>query len=387
VVFQDDYQWAGTLLTDNACATSTNGAEVKAPAPTPLPTPAFSTVGPGVTDTAGWYFDLNAVPFDDQLAQFFDDGALKSCTPSNLPGCDLAASTADLNTTPPQLSVAFATVCQRTTKGVDGVEKLADCSLVTAPPLPAPTAGNGSGGGGAGGGGAASTERHTTTDSKGSTVIVAGGGGGGGGSAGGGGGDASTERHTTTDAKGSTIIVAGSASSGGNGGRTQTITDEHGSTIIVNGGSGGNLRTSINPQGQTIVATAAPTTGGSDGVAGGQITLVNQDGFTVVIQGGTLASTGSDGGVTVTDDRGSTMVVQGGETGTLSVASDGGTLLIDGTITQTSWVPGATISLGDSASASAVPTLQSEADSKPVLFPLTISDPLFLAMVVVFVML
>jgi hypothetical protein len=383
VVFQDDYQWAGTLLTDNACATSTNGAEVKAPAPTPLPTPAFSTVGPGVTDTTGWYFDLNAVPFDDQLAQFFDDGALKSCTP-NLPGCDLGASTADLTTTPPQLSVAFATVCQRTTKGVDGVEKLADCSLVTAPPLPAPTAGNGGGGGGTGGGGAASTERHTTTDSKGSTVIVAGGGGG---SAGGGGGDASTERHTTTDAKGSTIIVAGSASSGGNGGGVQTITDEHGSTIIMNGGSGGNLHTSINPQGQTLVVTAAPTTGGSDGVPGGQITLVNQDGSTVVIQGGTLALPGSDGGITVTDDRGSTMVVQGGETGTLSVASDGGTMLIDGTITQTSWVPGATILVGDSASASTAPALQSKANSKPVLFPLTISGPLFLATVVVFVML
>jgi hypothetical protein len=379
VVFQDNYQWTGTLLTDNACTTPTNGAEVKAPAPTPLPTPAFSTVAPGITDTAGWYFDLNVVSFDDQLAQFFDDGALKSCTPSNLPGCALFASTADLTTNPPQLSGAFATVCQRTTKGVNGVEKLADCSSVTAPPLPASTAGNG------GGGGAASTERHTTTDSQGSTVIVAGDGGG---SAGGEGGDASTARRTTTDAKGSTIVVVGgSASSGGNGGGGQTITDEHTSDIMANGGSGGNLQTSINPQGQTIIVTAASTTGGSDRVAGGQITLVNQDGSTIVIQGGTLASPGSGGGVTVTDNRGSTMVVQGGETGTLSVASDGGTVLIDGTITQTSWVPGETISLDDSASASAAPTLQSEADSKQVPFPLTISGPLFLATVIVFVML
>jgi hypothetical protein len=139
--------------------------------------------------------------------------------------------------------------------------------------------------------------------------------------------------------------------------------------------SGGNLYTSTNAQGQTIVATG--------GAGEGQITLTRQDGSTVVIQGGTLASPGSGGGFTVTDDRGSLMVVQGGETGTLSVGQGGGTVLIAGTITQTSWVSGATIS--DSGSEGAEPTLQNEAISSRLPLSMVISGSLLIVTIIAFV--
>lgn len=301
---------------------------------------AFSEVAPGVTDTIGCFFDLSIVtPSDIPLATYFADGAIRSCAPDcgNLPAI-FPSAPANLDPeTPPALTVAFVTACQRSTKGTD--EKVVECSPVAGPP-----------------------QAPATTTS--------GGGSGGGGS--------SEERHTTTDAQGSTVTVAGSAPSRNGGGGRQATTDEHGSTVIVNDRGEGYLYTSTNAQGQTIVATGGATEG--------QTTLTNQDSSTVVIQGATLASPGSGpGGITVTEDRGSLMVVQGGETGTLSVGQGGGTLLIAGTITQTNWDPGATISGGVGGTGDAEPTVQSEATSRRLSLSLVISGSLLMATVVVFV--
>ena len=359
MVFGKDYFWKGTLLTDNVCAKSTDTtAAVQAPAATPLAGAALSTValsaGAGqavYTDTAGFFFDLtfggDDLSFDNQLGKYFRDGAFKSCAPActDFGIFGYLGPAIELTSNPPQLSTAFATVCAISTKGVDGVEKLADCTAVkgTNPePSVAPTV--------AGGSGSSGEQPHTTTDPNGNTVIVAGPSP-----------SSDQERHTTTDSGGSTVIVAGPAPSDGGGSEITTITDEHGSTIVIDGGGGGYLYTSANAQGQTVIATGAP----SAGPPGGQITLTNSDGSTIVIQGASLESpgAGTGEGITVTDAEGSTMVVQGGETGTLSVGPDGVTTLLASTFTQTSWVPGATITGGASATEGegAQATVQSQA--------------------------
>ncbi|KAK5058905.1 hypothetical protein LTR84_011169 [Exophiala bonariae] len=294
-------------------------ADVTAPPAAPVPKPAFSETN-GVIDTIGAFYDLQILSLvdedhgtsvDQELSSYFDDGAFIHCTPSCIRADPIFVALDDL--TPPALTLAFVTACQRSTKGVDGVEILADCSLVTAP----------------GSGPASAPVSATSAVTQGSN----GGGGGGGGGA----GSTSQDRITTTNADGETVIVAPSVTNGGGG------------------GSRDNLFTTINDAGHTVIATGAPE--------GNQITLTDSGGSTIIILDGSLVSPGSGNGITATDERGSLMVIQGTATSTVVVVSGRETVLVDGTTTQTGWVSGSTmtVSTGGGGSGNAAPTVQNEA--------------------------
>jgi hypothetical protein len=375
-------------MTDNTCATSTVPVGgVTGAVTAPVPGAVFSTVSavggsePSTTDTAGWFFDIDIVAYKGPFAPFFEGGALKSCSPDCGNAAGVLENTPSFDSPPPTLTTAFITACHRSIKGVDGVETLADCSTIgAAPPAPPGITSNTGGGGG----GARTDERRTTTNSEGSTIIVAPSPTQG----------AGTARRTTTDAEGSTIIVGPSTTPGaGSAGYTTATVEGSAATVAGDqpseggGGGGSNLHLSTNFQGQTFVVAEPPSSGDSTGPPGGQITLIGSNGATVVIQGASLASSNSGSGLIVTDGRSSIMFVQGGVTGTLSFVSGGGTMLIAGTTTQTSWVAGATISVGESGSGAAQPTVQSKADLRRAPFLLFISASLFLATTIALVIL
>jgi hypothetical protein len=363
ILYQPEYIYQGVLpLPEGACGTSVAPTEEAAPKPSQLPVPPLPTIAPGITDSFGWYHTLKVYTVDETPAALADEPALQSCKP-NCPAFDsflysggvAYPSIAFIGPTP-QLSTAFVTTCSRSVKGQDGLEA---CSAVdkaapgaatitdppaskptdennssddngNQPPAPAPAPGN---------------NQITTTDSSGNPVIVAAPAPG-------------NNQVTTTDESGNTIVVAAQPPS--------DTTDNNEAPSPA----GANLHVTTNAAGQTYIATGGSGTGpatigsGNAAVAGGQITLTNARGETVVIQGASLVPTGQQAmvndqdAITVTNEKGELVVVQGGETGTFSIAPNGGgTVLIAGTVTQTSWTDGATITAGQEAeSASGQPT-------------------------------
>lgn len=338
IFYQDEWVWQSSRLADGTCSFASISTVLG-------PTPATLTEAPvplkdNYPDPKGVYYSLTWELVDAELGQYLGDEVLQTCAPdcANANFGPYKATATQIVAGPaitPQLTVAFVTACQRSTKGAGTIES---CSPVKGADSAAAGPTNpGSAAGGSGGGG----ERLTTVDSTGRTIIVAGSTPTGSGTGG---------LHATTNAQGATVIVtAGSAGEGDSSG--------------VSGSNGGNE------------AAAA---------AAGQVTLVNGQGSTVVVQGGHLASGGP--GITVTDERGSLMVIQGGVTGTLQAGVRGSTELVAGTVTQTDWQAGESISgapgaEGGSGAASTTGS-SDDAATRPLSLPLVFSGGVVLATVV-----
>jgi hypothetical protein len=349
ILYQPSYWYDGVLLTDGSCVTAPP-TTAAAPPPEAVAVPTDpSVVFGGVTDSFGWYYDLNTVTIDDTRNLLAADAALQSCEP-NCPRITQFQPAFIVPVNPsPGLSNAFVTKCTRTIKDTGTIEtcppvKGAEGSPANADNGDTGTEGGGGdtgggGGGDTGGGGGGDTSNTGGGGGGGDTSNSGGGGSGGGGgdnsNTGGGGGDTSN-----SGGGGGTDNSGGGDSSGGNG--EDSPPD-----------AGSNLYITTNAQGDTIVATA------NDPFIGGQITITEPDGETLVIQGASIVPTDQAGNdqdaVTVTDENGQLVVVVGGTTGTLSTGADGGTMLITGTVTQVSWTAGATITAAIETDASTQP--------------------------------